>query len=189
MINYSKINYLKTSNNFFNKENRNWDKKIHQNNFRNNNYDKKINSSSKHGCELPVEREFYQQMCQHSVTSLNSVHNHNGFVDNNTEQILLTFEAEFSYQEQSDEPLYADYSKTINLTHRFTDFSRDSSSSNSSNLNIDGNSIYTTQNYFCNPDVVTIQDQPVVYIAIEWWANDLNQSDSKIHRPLQNRLV
>lgn len=136
---------------------------------------------------LPFENEFYHKRL--NSTSTKSEASDYGSYDNDSDQSLLPFEDEFSRQRSSNEALYVDFSKPIttsqnvngtkNKKHNFSDCNKYDDSS-------------SFRNYVCNPDEVIIQDQPVVYVAVQWWASDCDQKNSNSDNnmePIRTNLV
>lgn len=121
---------------------------------------------------------------------------------------LLPFEDEFARQRPSsnDEALYVDFSKPIASTRKNitthdvhehnTNRNRHhfgggggcngrSNNNNNNNKTIEINKYETTKsssnrNYVCNPNEVIIRDQPVVYVAVQWWAS-ANSNNNREH--------
>lgn len=173
-----------------------------------NNSSSRFSSSNSHSSSsystkfpngLPFEDEFYQKRRQNSVSSTSkSELSDYGSIDNDndSDQSLLPFEEEFARQQPSNEALYVDFSKPIGSaansysTSANNGFSsNNSNSSSSSNLN-NISSHCTSRNYVCNPDDVIVQDQPVVYVAVKWWANEANRNaDLNMRKPIKNDLV
>lgn len=141
---------------------------------------------------LPFEDEFYHKKRQKSVSSTSkSERSDYGSIDNDSDQSLLPFEEEFSRQRPSIEALYVDFSKPITTTTSYSkstnnDFSSSNCSSNSSsclNINKSHNEYdYSCKNYVCNPDEVIVQDQPVVYVAVQWCSNHSNLNNHNTNR-------
>lgn len=148
---------------------------------------------------LPFEDEFYTKR-RNSTSTKSEVSDYGSYEneyddDNDADRrSLLPFEDEFARQRPSsnDEALYVDFSKPI-ATNRNHDAEHDAHElsnnrhfgrcNGSSNMEIIKNNIkYETKscsnrNYVCNPDEVIIRDQPVVYVAVQWWASATNNCD------------
>lgn len=150
---------------------------------------------------LPFEDEFYTKR-RNSTSTKSEVSDYgsyeNDYDDDNDadRRSLLPFEDEFARQRPSsnDEALYVDFSKPIARNHN-NDANHDAHNhishnnshfghcNGSNNMKIIKNNIkYETKscsnrNYVCNPDEVIIRDQPVVYVAVQWWASATNNCD------------
>lgn len=178
---------------------------------------------------LPFENEFYHKRrnstsTKSEVSDYGSYENDDDHDDNNDvdRHSLLPFENEFERQRPSsnDEALYVDFSKPIATNRKNTDDDHDivhkqinnnrqfgscNAQTNNTN-NINNNNKYETtsssnRNYVCNPNEVIIRDQPVVYVAVQWWAptnNNCDHTNTTHHQrrydcnmvePIQSNLV
>lgn len=124
---------------------------------------------------LPFEDEFYHK--RRNSTSTKSEVSDYGSIENDDDdsyekdRSLLPFEDEFSHRRPSSDTLYVDFSKPITKTHL------DSAKSRNSAI-IGSKYDRSGRKYICNPNEVTIQDQPVVYVAVQWWASDCDHTVS-----------
>lgn len=150
---------------------------------------------------LPFEDEFYTKR-RNSTSTKSEVSDYGSYEneyddDNDADrQSLLPFEDEFARQRPSsnDEALYVDFSKPI-ARNRNNDANHDAHEhsghdnshfghcNGSTNMKIIKNNLKnetkscSNRNYVCNPDEVIIRDQPVVYVAVQWWASATNNCD------------
>lgn len=111
---------------------------------------------------LPFEDEFYHSRKRNSVKSENSDFS----TAYESDQCPLPFEEEFSRCKSSTEPLYVDFSK------RLPSKEHDASSRNANDF---FDKFDRASNYVCNPNEVIVQDQPVVHVAVTWWAPECQQ--------------
>lgn len=110
---------------------------------------------------LPFEDEFYHSRKRNSVKSENSDFS----TAYESDQCPLPFEEEFSRCKSSTEPLYVDFSKRLP--------SKETNTSRITNDFFD--KFDRASNYVCNPNEVIVQDQPVVHVAVTWWAPECQQ--------------
>lgn len=146
---------------------------------------------------LPFEDEFYHKRrnstsTKSEVSDYGSYENDDDDANDVERRSLLPFEDEFARQRPSsnDEALYVDFSKPI-APNRKHNMDRPVPEPNNNNHRPFGNcnernkhkinemTKYETKscsnrNYVCNPNEVIIRDQPVVYVAVQWWASANN---------------
>lgn len=152
---------------------------------------------------LPFEDEFYHKRrnstsTKSEVSDYGSYENDDDDANDIDRRSLLPFEDEYACQRPSsnDEALYVDFSKPIEPTnqhelgHAPTNRSnqhfgkRNCNNGDQSDANrriTSGNNVYETKsisnrNYVCNPNEVIVRDQPVVYVAVQWWASATNNN-------------
>lgn len=148
---------------------------------------------------LPFEDEFYQKR-RNSTSTKSEVSDYGSYENDDDDddandidrRSLLPFEDEFSRQRPSsnDEALYVDFSKPIaskrmnNIDCNMHESNKNNNNNNRSIGNSDNNDrnkhkinetkSCSNRNYVCNPNEVIIRDQPVVYVAVQWWASANN---------------
>lgn len=130
---------------------------------------------------LPFEDEFYHKR-RNSTSTKSEVSDYGSYEnddddDNDVDrQSLLPFEDEFARQRPSsnEDALYVDFSKTVE-THRKNNATHFGGCNTKTNNKMNSNKFETksssNRNYVCNPNEVIIHDQPVVYVAVQWWAS------------------
>lgn len=146
---------------------------------------------------LPFEDEFYHKR-RNSTSTKSEVSDYGSYendddINDEDRQSLLPFEDEFARQRPSsnEESLYVDFSKPI-ASNRNNNADHDSDPDQNNqhyghcngqtNKKIIKINQYETKscsnrNYVCNPNEVIIRDQPVVYVAVQWWASATNNCD------------
>lgn len=133
--------------------------------------------SSKFPQGMPFEDEFYHKR-SNSISTKSEVSDYGSFDDGG--RSLLPHEGEFSRQRPSNEDFYVDFSK------RFSPSNKSAVSSG-----IDNSSSPFIGKFVCHPNEVIVQDQPVVYVAVKWWASDCNhdQNDDFVSMPVKQNNV
>lgn len=124
---------------------------------------------------LPFEDEFYRSRKRNSVKSENSDFS----TAYESDQCPLPFEEEFSRRKSSTEPLYVDFSKRIPDKDANED-DDDDDTVVSTHTNHFFDKFDRASNYVCNPNEVIVHDQPVVHVAVTWWAPECQQFGSDL---------
>lgn len=135
---------------------------------------------------LPFEDEFYHKR-RNSTSTKSEVSDYGSYEDDDNDidrRSLLPFEDEFARQRPSsnDESLYVDFSKPIasprntstahDVVHRQSGRHHFGSCNARNNTKmIEMAKSNANRNYVCNPNEVIVRDQPVVYVAVQWWAS------------------
>lgn len=115
---------------------------------------------------LPFEEEFYRSRKRNSVKSENSDFS----TAYESDQCPLPFEEEFSRRKSSTEPLYVDFSKKLPAK----------GPQQPTNKNDFFDKFDKASNFVCNPNEVIVQDQPVVHVAVTWWAPECQHFGSEM---------
>lgn len=118
---------------------------------------------------LPFEEEFYHSRKRNSVKSENSDFS----TAYESDQCPLPFEEEFSRRKSFTEPLYVDFSKRLPDKDELEDDDEDEVVATNKNDFFD--KFDRASNYVCNPNEVIVHDQPVVHVAVTWWAPECQQ--------------
>lgn len=124
---------------------------------------------------LPFEDEFYRSRKRNSVKSENSDFS----TAYESDQCPLPFEEEFSRRKSSTEPLYVDFSKRLPDKDDHDD-DDDDDDEVSPNTNHFFDKFDRASNYVCQPNEVIVHDQPVVHVAVTWWAPECQQFGSDL---------
>lgn len=117
---------------------------------------------------MPFEDEFYHKR-RNSISAKSEVSDYGSFENDESDRSLLPFEDEFTRQRPSNEPLYVDFSKRFSPLAKAAGRHR----GNKEHCARAGNR-NAGRNYVCSPNKVIVQDQPVVYVAVKWWASEGN---------------
>lgn len=122
---------------------------------------------------LPFEDEFYRSRKRDSVKSENSDFS----TAYESDQCPLPFEEEFSRRKSFTEPLYVDFSKPVPSKEGNND--NDDDHDDDHHQTVVKNDFFDkfdrASNFVCNPNEVIVQDQPVVHVAVTWWAPERQQ--------------
>lgn len=116
---------------------------------------------------MPFEDEFYHK-CRNSFSAKSEVSDYGSFENDDSDRSLLPFEEEFTRQRPSNDSLYVDFSK------RFSPILPKSSTKYRTNKDSHISNGNAERKFNYSPKKVNVQDQPVVYVAVKWWASESN---------------